>query len=324
MKNPNHTSRRDFLKRSALSATFLIGGAKILGAATEKDSPYDAKGLPTTVLGKTGARVPRMAFGTGSRFMAVSDQDLADELLNTALDNGLYYWDTAYNYGSEPRLGRTLKHRRREVFLASKVDSRTPRGVKSQLETSLKRLNTDYIDLYQVHSINSTSDVRSLGTSGVMDILHDYKEQGVIRNIGFTGHSSASAMTLAVNSYDFDTMLIALNHNKPSQSFEEMAIPQAACKGMGVMVIKVIRPRENDRKLTARDLIRYALSLEHVNVAVIGIDGLEVLNENLEILRTFKQMEYPELDEMHVRLAPFYGNRNLRWMQPDYWDGKMV
>jgi predicted aldo/keto reductase-like oxidoreductase len=324
MKNPNHTSRRDFLRQSALSATFLLGGAKMFGAATEADSPYDAKGLPTTILGKTGARVPRMAIGMGSRFMSVKDEDLADEILNTALDNGLYYWDTAHNYGSEPRLGRTLKYRRSEVFLATKVDSRTPNGVKSQLETSLRRLNTDYIDLYQVHSITNNSDVRALGTSGVMDLLYDYKEQGVIRNIGFTGHSSAGAMTLAVNSYNFDTMLIALNHYKSSQAFEEQAIPQAACKGMGVMVIKAIRPRENDHRLTARDLIRYALSLEHVNVAVIGIDGLGVLNENLEILRTFKQMEYPELDEMHVRLAPFYSNRNLQWMQPDYWDGKMV
>jgi hypothetical protein len=125
------------------------------GTVPSGDSPdarraYDAKGLPTAILGKTGVAVPRIGIGLGSRYCAVASEDKALEILQAALDNGFYYWDTAYNYTnksivSEERLGRVLESRRKEVFLATKFEERTYDGVMRQLEGSLKRLRTDHL-----------------------------------------------------------------------------------------------------------------------------------------------------------------------------------
>ena len=139
-------------------------------------------------------------------------------VLETALDHGFYYWDTAYDYTnktiiSEERLGRVLERRRNEVFLATKFEERTHDGVMRQLDKSLKRLRTDHLDLYQVHLIASMADLDTLGLpGGALDALRKIKEQKIARFIGFSGHVDAAAMAEAARRHDFDTMLIALNH----------------------------------------------------------------------------------------------------------------
>jgi aryl-alcohol dehydrogenase-like predicted oxidoreductase len=322
-------SRREFIKDTAQVTAAMTVGSKVIFA--QSSSKYNAKGLPTTVLGKTGVTVPRIAIGTGSRYMAVQDEDKAMEILNHALDNGLYYWDTASTYRrdelySEQRLGKILKDRRKEVFLATKVQEREPEEAKKIIERSFNRLQTDYIDIFQIHNIQSVDDVKkATEKGGVFDILRKYKEQGSIGNIGFTGHTSAEAMKFAAVNFDFDTMLIALNHYQPGkQKFEEEAVPAAAKKGLGVMIIKVIRPRETVQGIESRDLVRYALSLPEVNVAVIGTDSMEVLKANISILKNFKKMDAEEMQKMRMALAPVYRHERLVWMQPGYEDGHFV
>ena len=313
-------NRRKFIKTTGVA----VAAISIAPNMAYSKNSLNPKGLQIVTLGKTGVKIPRMIIGTGSRFMAIPEVE-GLKLLEHALDNGLYYWDTAADYRnndqySETRLGKILKDRRKEVFLSTKVGPRDSEGAKKTVETSLKRLNTDYIDLYQIHSVTNEDEVRRFG-EGVYKVLKDYQSQGVIRHIGFTGHTSAKAMKLAAELYDFDTMLIALNHQKKEEGFEELPIPYAAKKGMGVLVMKVIRPRETVAKLDPKDLVRYALSLDEVTAAVIGTDSIDVLNTNIAIVKDFNPLSKERMQELHVELEPFYHSPHLAWMQPGYHDG---
>ncbi len=182
MKNKNLT-RRDFIKTTGAVTAGVILVPSIAGAA----SAFDSKGLPTTMLGKTGVRIPLMVMGLGSRFMAVSEEK-GLEILEAALSNGFYYWDTASIYKndkefSEERIGKILPTIRKKVFLSTKVGERKADDAKRTIETSLKRLNTDYIDLYQIHSVTTEDEVKQFGAAdGVLSVLQKYKEQGVIRH----------------------------------------------------------------------------------------------------------------------------------------------
>jgi predicted aldo/keto reductase-like oxidoreductase len=325
-------TRRDFFK-TCLAATAAVGGLSsrplfARGPGGTSDSPYDPKGLPTRVLGKTGVTLPLISFGSGSRFCRIHEPEKSVEVLNYALDHGLYHWDTAHDYvfegvTSEERLGLVLKDRRREVFLSTKVAERTYDGAMRQLDESLKRLQTDRLDIYQIHMVESLEDVDRIGAKGgVLEALHKLKEHKVTRFIGFTGHLSAEAMKAAAERYDFDTMLIALNHHTEAKGdMEKGAIPAAAAKGLGVMVIKVIRPRETVEGIVPEDLIRYALTLDHVTSAAIGHDSLNVLKKNIALLKNFKEMSAAEMATMTARLDPFFRGNALPWMRPGYRDG---
>ncbi len=313
-------TRRDFIKTTA------VGTAAVLAGCQTNKGLYDARGLPTTVLGKTGVRVPRVAVGCGSRFLA-ADTDAGIEMMYYALDNGLYYWDTANSYtnndtgeASEARLGRILKDRRREVFLATKLGARDPEEMKRQLETSLQRLQTDRVDLLNMHSINDLEDAKNLGAT--VEQMERFREEGLTRFIGFTGHSTAEGMAYVAEHYPVDFMLCALNHyQQGKEAFEGRAVPAAAGKNLGVMVMKVIRPRETVASLTPQQLIRYALSLPQANGAVISMQSLDVMKQNIALLRSFQPMSEAEMQGMAAALEPFYRSEQLEWMQPGYRDG---
>ncbi len=319
-------TRRKFVQTTvAAAATVALAPA----AGCTVSSPYDSKGLPTVKLGKTGATVPILGFGCGSRWMSVQNTDKALEILESAFDQGLYYWDTAANYGndqisSEERIGMVLKERREKVFLVSKTGDRDADQAMRSVERSLKRLQTDHIDLMHMHAISSVEDAELLGEKGqVLEVLHKLKSEGVIRHIGFTGHATAEGMKRVVELYDCEVMMIALNHQSTdrTQKFEELPAPLAMNKGMGVVAMKVIRPRETVNGLAASDLVRYALSLKDFHLANIGMDSPEVLKSNLEIIRDFQPLNELKMEEVRLALQPFYRGRNLAWMQSSYRDG---
>ena len=318
-------TRREFVQTTA-AASAAVAITPLAGCSF---SPFDPKGLPTSKLGNTGVVVPRLGFGLGSRWMAIKDDDKALEILEYAFNNGLYYWDTAANYGndnisSEERTGVVLKERREKVFLVTKVGERDGDEAKQTIERSLKRLQTDYIDLLHVHSLKDVEDAEKLGEKGqVLEVLHDYRDQGIVRHIGFTGHTSAKGMKRAAELYDFEVMMIALNHhvNTGEEKFEELPVPYAAEKGLGVVAMKVVRPRETIEGLAITDLVKYSLSLDHFHLANIGVSSLEVVKENLAILRDFKSFDAEKMEKMRTALAPFYRHENLPWMKPGYNDG---
>jgi aryl-alcohol dehydrogenase-like predicted oxidoreductase len=328
--------RREFLKTMVAAAAAGTAVPSLRGTGPLLASPraaggdgYDAKGLPTALLGKTGVAVPRIGVGLGSRFCAVADEDKAHEILTAALDHGFYYWDTAYNYRnksivSEERLGRVLETRRKDVFLATKFEARDYDGVMRELEESLKRLRTDHLDLYQVHLIESMADLDALGRrGGALEALRKIKDQKIARFIGFSGHVDAAAMAEAARRHDLDTMLIALNHYPERRGdFEGGAIPAAAARKMGVMIIKAIRPRETVPGLAAADLLRYALTLPHVHSAVVGTDGVDIVRTNAALLRDFKPLSPEEMTKLSVKLEPFFAGAGLPWMRPGYRDAE--
>jgi len=319
-------SRRQFVQTTAAAAA-IVAINPLTGCTTT--SPYDPKGLPTVLLGKTGATVPRLGFGCGSRWMAVQDNDLALEILESAFNQGLYYWDTASSYGnekisSEERIGMILTERREQVFITSKTGDREGDMAKKSVEQSLKRLQTDHIDLLHVHAISSVEDAEQLGEKGkVLKVLDQFKSEGVIRNIGFSGHASAAGMKRAVELYDFDVMMMALNHQSTdgTEDFEGLPAPLARQRGMGVVAMKVIRPRETVNGLEADDLVRYALSLVDFHMVNIGMDSLEVLHSNLNVLRNFTPLNEEKMKELRLALYPFYQGKKLAWMHPEYRDG---
>ncbi|HAQ17941.1 MAG TPA: aldo/keto reductase [Prolixibacteraceae bacterium] len=336
MENSNY-SRRNFIKGS-IGTGLLVAGSGLLPScsifrmSSKSGSDYDAKGLPTAILGKTGVRIPRIAIGLGSRFCTIKSNEEAYQLLNFALDNGLYYWDTAWAYEntslgitSEERLGEVVKTRRNEIFLSSKVASRNPDEAMRQIESSLKRLKTDHLDMLKIHDVQTEADVAKLSEkAGLIEILMKLKEQGITRFIGFSGHTEALAMKMMAEKGVFDSMLMAMNHWNMATNQEkrqELAIPAAKAQGMGVMLMKVIRPRETIKELDPRDLVRYALSLKEPNGIVLGMDSQEVVKSNLEILKNFKPMDEAKMKQMAMQLTPFHKHENLPWMNPDYCDG---
>ena len=329
-------SRRNFIKGALGTAGMIAVGNKLIAAGLPDDLlstyNYDSKGLPTSILGKTGVRIPRIAVGLGSRFCNIAKEEEGITLLNFALDNGLYYWDTAHIYEntdlgvvSEERLGTVIKNRRKEVFLSTKVTSRNPDEAMRQIEKSLKRLQTDHLDILKIHDVQ-LKDLDILRSKrNVIDLLSRLKEQKVTRFIGFSGHSEASAMTSLAETGSFDTMLIAMDQwAGNSEKRQGNAIPAAKEKGMGVMMMKVVRPRETVKTLQPPELIRYALSLKGPDGIVLGMDSLEVVKSNLEILRNFKPMNPEEMSQYAMQLTPFYHHAGLPWQKPGYSDGYWI
>lgn len=327
--------RRDFIKTCA-AAPVAFGTVPGRGtvpsplrAGNSAIRPYDSKGLPTRPLGRTGVAVPLIGFGAGSRFCAVSDPEKSVAILTCALDSGLYYWDTAHDYAdgttvSEERLGLVLESRRDEVFLSTKTHARTYDGAMRDLEESLKRLRTDRLDVWKIHQVESLDDVAAIGApDGVLKALFKARDEKVTRFVGFSGHKSAAAMTAIAERHDLDAMLIALNHYEGTEGdLERGAIPAAAKKGMGVDVIKVIRPRETVKDVAPETLIRYALSLPHVSAAVIGTDGVDIVKKNVAVARAFLPMDVEEMKKVRAGLQPFFGNGDLPWDRPGYRDGE--
>ena len=221
-------SRREFLIGAAGTAAGLA--AADVFAAKKKTEEKPAPALPTRVLGKTGARVSMLGFGGGSRFLLSSD-DEAVALLDRAVAAGITYFDTADSYGkdrrSEKLYGLALPKHRKGIFLATKTQDRTYDGAMRSIEQSLKLLNVDSLDLIQVHSAGPGDDIAAWDKpGGVVTAYRKMKDEKVTRFIGFTGHEDAAVHKKVIESFDFDTVLMALNAAKHKR-FAELALPAA-------------------------------------------------------------------------------------------------
>jgi len=333
--------RRNFIK-TTVGAGLALAGANLIASERTGGSinDYDPKGLPTTMFGSTGVRIPRIVLGLGSRFCnMVSDQE-ANEMLNFALDNGFYYWDTAHTYDSntapvpgkprpkelifsEVRVGEVVKTRRQEIFLSTKVQAREPSAAMQQIELSLKRLNTDRLDMLKIHGVDTLDEVNKMSQKGgVIDIVMRLKEEKVTRFIGFSSHTGTDVAKELINRAPFDSMLIAMNHYNPRNKMRmDVTIPMAKEKKMGFLLMKAVRPRETVAGLEATELIRYALSLDGPDALSLGMDSVDVVKSNLDILRNFQKLPETRMQELAVQLAPFYRHENLPWMQKGYTDG---
>ena len=343
-------TRRNFIKGVVGAGISLVATDGIASMAADNlasfandvsVNPYDGKGLPLTEFGSTGVMIPKMVLGLGSRFCHIEDEEESSEMLNYALNNGLYYWDTAHIYDntiatppgktkspkhiiSEIRVGEVVKYRRKEIFLSTKVTAREPSEAMKEIEDSLNRLKTDKLDMLKVHSVESIEDVEEMSKKGhLIDILLKLKEEGVTRFIGFSGHGDANALKEMANRGCFDSMLIAMNHwgpNSPSPR-EEVAASAGKKNKMGILLMKAVRPKELIPSLQAPELVRYAMSLEGPDAVVVGMDSKAVVESNLNILRNFQKLTPERMKELAIKLEPFYRHENLPWMQDNYIDG---
>ncbi len=300
-------TRRDFLTTaSALTA------AGILEAKDERT------GMPVRVLGKTGQKVSVLAFGSGSRWLAYKDEDKALAAMSKALDLGINYVDTAYAYGngqSETWAGKLMPERRKQVFLATKVSVRTGDEAKRSIEGSLKRLNTDKLDLLHIHNLLGEEDLANIEKPGnVLDVIRKMKEEKVTRFIGITSHTDPAVLKTALERHDFDCTQMALNAAKAGMakgisaygekhevSFESLALPVAMRKKMGIIAMKIFA--QDQLKAPAKDLIRYSMSLP-VTACVLGMPKLEFIEENIAVAKSFKMMDREEMQRISGELVP--------------------
>lgn len=279
----------------------------------------DKTGMPTRMLGKTGARVSILAFGGGSRFLKY-DEDQAIQALTHALDQGITYIDTADDYGknhlSEERVGKALKGRRQGIFVATKLSNRDGSQSQRVVEESLKALQLDQVDLIHIHSLASLEDLAKIEEKGgVLEQLQKIKQQKLTRFIGITCHADPVALKAALERHDFDVTQMALNagqvnmksgkggmvpNSEIKSSFQHLALPVANHKKMGVVAMKVMAQDALIGQTTAEKLLQYSLSLP-LTACVVGMPKLEHIDENIKLAKTFKPLSE---SEMHQIAAP--------------------
>jgi aryl-alcohol dehydrogenase-like predicted oxidoreductase len=211
------------------------------------------------------------------------DDEGAVAVVHRALELGINVIDTAHGYSdSERKIGLALVGRRQEVFLHTKSGRRTYDGLKAEFEESLRRLQTDVVDLLFVHGINDEADRQQIfQPGGALRAMEEYRAAGHIRFIGLSGHNDCEAMRQALGDYDFDAVLFpAGTFNRVRYSFEEAILPVAREKGLAVLGMKVAG---SGRFKRAKDIalhLRYSLNLP-VDVAIVGVDDIAQLEQNV-------------------------------------------
>jgi hypothetical protein len=299
-------SRRQFFENVGLGAaatTSLLLLRDVAGA--------DQAGnvLPTRALGRTGAKVSILAFGCGSRFLMYKDEDSATAILNRAIDLGITYLDTAYAYGdgqSETRVGKVMATRCKDVWLATKIPDRTRDEFLCRLEASLKRLQSDHVDLVHIHSLGQADDLEKIeAKDGALKGLMEAREQKMARFAGMTSHTNGEIMAKAIERHDLDCVQMALNASGNGR-FEELALPAANKKNLGIIAMKITGQEflvgEGAGKADMNSLLRYSMSLP-VTTAVVGMPKPEMLAHNIEIARGFSPLTDQEKDRLRQQLG---------------------
>jgi aryl-alcohol dehydrogenase-like predicted oxidoreductase len=257
--------------------------------------------LPHRPLGKTGVQVPILGYGTAPlgkiKLMDAPLIHKSARLLNHAIDRGITYLDTSPDYGSQPKVGEVMAARRDEVFLATKVNKRRRSDVLEELRQNLKELQTDHVDLVQVHAINTMADLEAaLAPDGALAALEEARRQGMTRFVGITGHARPWVLTRALERYDFDTVLVAIGPvDRLVNAPEEVLLPVARARHVGVIAMKVYGHGE----ITQRGLaLRYALGLPGISLAIVGMDDEAQIDENLRLAESVTPLGDGELDAL--------------------------
>jgi len=248
---------------------------------------------PARPLGKTGVTVPLIGYGTAPLGKEHVSMDHAVRCLNHAIDRGVTYLDTSPDYGSEPKVGEVMKTRRDEVFLATKVNNRSKEGVLNELKESLKKLQTDHVDLIQVHAVNAWADLeQALAPDGACAALEQARQEGLCRFIGITGHARPEILGHALTQYPFDTVLVAIGMaDRLVTSPETFCLPKARERNIGVIAMKVL----GHGQFKNIDLaLRYSLGLEGVSLAIVGMNVPIQIDQIVDIAANFQPLSERE------------------------------
>ena len=270
--------------------------------------------IPRRALGRTGEYVSALGLG-GYHLGEVGTEREATRIVHEAIESGLTFMDNAWEYHegkSEERMGKALVGRRDRVFLMTKccTHGRDAKVAMRLLDESLRRLKTDYLDLWQLHEVAYHNDPEhAFMKGGAIEALAKAKEQGKVRFIGFTGHKDP-ALHLRMLSYDFpfDTVQMPLNcFDATFRSFEQQVLPELLRRGIAPIGMKSLGGEGLSVKrkaVTAQEALAYAMSLD-VATTVSGIDSMRVLRQNLRVARGFERMSPAEMQALRNRCADF-------------------
>jgi hypothetical protein len=300
-------SRREFLETAAL------GGAAVSSALGAEAAQGGA--IPTRVLGRTGVKVTILVFGAGSRFLMYKPEDKAHEALNHALDLGINYVDSAYGYGngqSETLVGKVMATRRKEVFLVTKINRRNGDEGMRIFEASLKRLQTDHVDLLHIHGLGDENDLAAVeAKDGFLNVMLKLRDQKVARFIGVSCHDDPVVLKTALERHDFDCTQMALNaalvgagrkNLTRADCFETIALPVARRKKLGIIAMKVFAQEKILGRAPVDTLLRYSMSLP-VSAVVVGMPKLEHIDHNVEVAKTFRPLPESEMRRLSEAIS---------------------
>lgn len=329
--------RRGLLRMlAAVGATLGASGPQrwTPALAAEPDQPRGSPGeMPMRPLGNTGVQVSALCFG-GAHWGRIEDDTAAIRLLHEAIDADVTFLDNAWEYNggrSEELMGKALQGRRHQVFLMTKVCShgRDKQVALHQLEESLRRLKTDYLDLWQIHEVIYDDDPdRHFAPGGAAEALLEAKRRGQVRFIGFTGHKSpAIHLKMLAHDFPFDTCQLPLNvFDGTYRSFEQEVLPVLNRRGIAPLGMKSLSGNAEPIKqglITPEEAIRYVLSLPIASL-VSGIDSRQVLKQNLDIARRFTPMTAAEMQALRARLAPYAKDGRFElFKSTDRYDGRV-
>jgi len=317
------TDRRNFLKSmAALTATTLI--------PKDTYSQRDRIGelLPMRRLGKTGKSITML--GVGGSHVGRNDEYTAQAIIETAIENGVRFFDNAESYQNgraEKYYGKFLSPKYRDVsFIMSKTTARDAKLAQKHLEQSLRNMNTDYLDLFQIHSVSSEYDVDARIKNGVLDYFLEAKAKGKVKHIGFTGHTSYKAHLRMLERTDqLETCQMPMNMFDPNyKSFIKNVLPVLIEQDYGVIAMKTLAnggffggtrhfSHGDERKIvpnyaSIRDAIHFVWSLP-VSVIVTGAEDSKMLMEKIELAKTFSGMEQANRNKLIAQVADFDGNK---------------
>jgi len=311
-----HTTRRDFARSLTAAAASAAALADQMIAQTASGS---ATGLPTRPLGKTGQRVSIICLG-GWHIGAVKEEAEAIRIMHASIDEGLTFFDNAWDYhngGSEERMGKALAMdgRRKKVFLMTKNCERDYDGSMKNLEESLRRLRTDYVDLWQFHEMVYDSDPDWVFEKGGLKAALEARKAGKVRFIGFTGHKDPRIhVKMLSKPHSWDAAQMPINvMDAHYRSFQKEAVPVCLKKGVGVIGMKGLAGGHPQGRLieklglTAQECYRYCLSLP-VSTQVLGINTMEHLKQDVALARNFKPMTAAEKEALLARVREEAGD----------------
>jgi aryl-alcohol dehydrogenase-like predicted oxidoreductase len=332
-------SRRQFIG-GGIAATLAVAAGESAAAPeqkeapakkTAKDHPYNPRthqAMPTRNLGRTGYQVGIFSLGGQATLEIQGKEKESVAIVSRALDLGINYIDTAAAYGggvSEIHIGRVMKERRGEAILASKTHDRSYDGSMRLLEKSLTQLQTDHLDLWQIHNVRTKEDLEGIfAPEGALKALLKAREEGRVRFLGITGHFEPMVLVEAINRFSFDTILLAVNAADTHYlSFRRYLLPVAQQKGMGIVGMKLATrgrmlsswtppPLESQPErlrtakpgtITMRESLFYNCTLP-LSTNIVGVDNLQQLEENVRWASEFSPLSPAEMTAIEDKTLP--------------------
>jgi predicted aldo/keto reductase-like oxidoreductase len=304
-------SRREFIGMTA--ASLLMAGS-LSGAAKPDTRPDTRNGMPYRTLGRTGEKVSLIGLG-GYHLGNQSDPEESIRIIRTGIDEGINFLDNCWDYNggeSEIRMGKALRDGyRQKAFLMTKIDGRNKTAAATQLNESLRRLQTDRIDLLQFHEVIRDSDPdRIFAEGGGMEAAVEARKAGKIRFIGFTGHKSPDIhlkmlATASKHGFTFDAVQMPLNvMDAHFDSFEKKVLPVLTKDGIGVLGMKPMGDKVilGSKTVTPVECLQYAMSLP-TSVVITGCDSLSILQQALRAAHNFQPLGASQVAALLAKTA---------------------